>query len=339
MAGRPTFVIVGAGLAGGTAAATLREAGFDGRVVLIGDEPDLPYERPPLSKRYLRGEQPRQDLFVRPVEWWDANDVETMLGRRVRHLSAGPIGPSRSRTASEVALRSRAGRDRRAEPPARRAGRRPRRGPPAAADGRRRPDPAAALEADKAVIVGMGFIGAEVAASLRQMGLEVTVVEIFETALYRVLGPMLGRVVEAMHRDHGVEMRFSETVERFEGDGRVERVITQRRPCDRLRPGRRRRSAPNRRRARSPGRSPATASGSARVRRSRPTSRASSPRATWRPTITPSSDRSAWSISTTRSRWGSTPPTRCSAPRRRSTIRTGSGRISSNMRSRWVGWS
>ena len=92
MAGRPTFVIVGAGQAGGTAAATLREAGFDGRVVLIGDEQDLPYERPPLSKRYLRGEQPRQDLFVRPIEWWDANDVE----RRPAGPGA-PASPARTR--------------------------------------------------------------------------------------------------------------------------------------------------------------------------------------------------------------------------------------------------
>jgi 3-phenylpropionate/trans-cinnamate dioxygenase ferredoxin reductase subunit len=73
----------------------------------------------------------------------------------------------------------------------------------------------------------MGFIGAEVAASLRSVGCDVTVVEIFETTLYRILGPEIGRVLEAIHRDHGVTMHFNDSVERFEGDGRVERVVTE----------------------------------------------------------------------------------------------------------------
>jgi 3-phenylpropionate/trans-cinnamate dioxygenase ferredoxin reductase subunit len=72
----------------------------------------------------------------------------------------------------------------------------------------------------------MGFVGAEVAASLRHLGMDVTVVEVFETSLYRVLGAELGRTVEALHRDHGVEMIFEETVSRLEGSGRVERVVT-----------------------------------------------------------------------------------------------------------------
>jgi 3-phenylpropionate/trans-cinnamate dioxygenase ferredoxin reductase subunit len=223
---RPTFVVVGGAMAGGTAAATLRDAGFDGRLVVIGDEPDLPYERPPLSKRYLRGEQRREDLVVRPTDWWDDHDVEMRLGRRVRHLS----GTDRTVTLEDGedlrfdrALVATGVRNRRIDVPGadlegihqlRRVG---------DADRLR----AAARDAEKAVIVGMGFIGAEVAASLRQLGLEVTVVETFETPLFRVLGPQLGRVVEAIHRDHGVEMRFSEEVERFEGDGRVERVVTR----------------------------------------------------------------------------------------------------------------
>ena len=86
MPGARTFVVIGASLAGGTAAATLREEGFDGRLVLIGDEPVLPYERPGLSKEYLRGTIARDRLQVRPAEWWEAQGVETRLGVRARSL-------------------------------------------------------------------------------------------------------------------------------------------------------------------------------------------------------------------------------------------------------------
>jgi 3-phenylpropionate/trans-cinnamate dioxygenase ferredoxin reductase subunit len=84
----------------------------------------------------------------------------------------------------------------------------------------------AARAGGRAVLVGMGFVGAEVAASLRHLGMDVTVVEVFETSLYRVLGAELGRTVEALHRDHGVEMIFEDTVSRVEGSGRAERVVT-----------------------------------------------------------------------------------------------------------------
>jgi 3-phenylpropionate/trans-cinnamate dioxygenase ferredoxin reductase subunit len=86
---------------------------------------------------------------------------------------------------------------------------------------------AAAAAGSRAVIVGMGFIGAEVAASLRELGLDVAVVEFFATPLERVLGPELGRVIEALHRDHGVEMVFGDAAERFEGDGRFEALVTR----------------------------------------------------------------------------------------------------------------
>ena len=86
---------------------------------------------------------------------------------------------------------------------------------------------ARAASATKIVVVGMGFIGAEVTASLRTLGKDVTVVEVFETALYRILGGAIGRVLEAIHRDHGAEMFFGDTVERFEGEGQVERVVTR----------------------------------------------------------------------------------------------------------------
>ena len=221
-----TFAVVGASLAGGTAAATLRADGFDGRLVMIGDEASLPYERPGLSKRYLRGEVPADELFVRPADWWDAHGVETHLGVSVDALN--PVDrfltlSDGDRIAFDRALIATGVRNRSLDVPGadlhgvhqlRRM---------ADADAIR----AAAAGATHAVIVGMGFIGAEVAASLRQMGLDVTVVEIFDTALYRILGPQIGRVLEAIHRDAGVTFHFGDVVERFEGRDRVERVVTR----------------------------------------------------------------------------------------------------------------
>jgi 3-phenylpropionate/trans-cinnamate dioxygenase ferredoxin reductase subunit len=220
-----TFVIVGASLTGATAAATLRAEGFDERLVLIGDEPDLPYERPGLSKRYLRGEQARDELFVRPQEWWQQQDVDVLLG-----ATAERIG-SRDRSIAlvqgggvrfDAALVATGVRNRRLDVPG------------ADLNGvlqlRRIADADAvrdrASSAHHAVVVGMGFIGAEVAASLRRLGVGVTIVEVFETALFRVLGGTLGRVIEGIHRDHGVEVLLGDTVERFEGSDRVERVRT-----------------------------------------------------------------------------------------------------------------
>ena len=226
MPGARTFVVIGASLAGGTAAATLREEGFDGRLVLIGDEPVLPYERPGLSKEYLRGTIARDRLQVRPAEWWEAQGVETRLGVRARSLD------TRARTvtlsdgeqiAFDRALVATGVRNRVFDVPGahlpgvfqlRTIG---------DADVIRR----AARDARHAVVVGMGFVGAEVAASLRQLGLEVTVVELFETALFRVLGTRLGRILEAIHRDHGVALHFQDSVERFEGSAAVERAITR----------------------------------------------------------------------------------------------------------------
>ncbi len=226
MPGPRTFVVIGASLAGGTAAATLREEGFDGRLVLIGDEPVLPYERPGLSKGYLRGTIPRDQLQVRPAEWWEAHEVETRLGVRARSLDPRARTVTLSdgeRIAFDRALVATGVRNRVLDVPGahlpgifqlRTVG---------DADAIHR----AAVDARQAVVIGMGFVGAEVASSLRQLGLEVTVVELFETALYRVLGSRLGRILEAIHRDHGVALHFQDSVERFEGSVAVERVITR----------------------------------------------------------------------------------------------------------------
>jgi 3-phenylpropionate/trans-cinnamate dioxygenase ferredoxin reductase subunit len=221
-----TFVVVGASLAGATAAATLREEGFDGRLVLIGDEPSLPYERPPLSKEYLRGDRTPEQLLVRPAEWSQQRDVEMRLGVRAHavdprercvHLEDG------QRIEFDAALVTTGVRNRRLEVPGGDLAGIHYLRTVADADAIR----GAAWDANRVVIVGMGFIGAELAASLCQMGLDVTVVEIFETALYRILGPTIGRAVEEVHREHGVTFHFGDVVERFEGAGRVERVVTR----------------------------------------------------------------------------------------------------------------
>lgn len=221
-----TVVVVGASLAGGTAAATLRDEGFDGRIVLIGDEPELPYQRPPLTKTYLRGEAARDTLQVRPDDWWAAHAVETRLGARVDTVDAtgrtvtlaGGESIAFDRCLLATGVRNR-----------------PLDVPGAELDGiaqlRTVADAdrirASAAAAGHVVIVGMGFIGAELAASLRLLGVDVTVVELYETALRKALGPRLGEVLASIHRDHGVTMRFNAEVVRFEGTTRVERVVTR----------------------------------------------------------------------------------------------------------------
>jgi len=229
-----TFVVVGASLTGATAAATLRERGFDGRLVVIGDEPDPPYERPGLSKRYLRGEQTRDEISVRPETWWREHDVDLRLGETVERVDPGDrvvtVGGG-DRIAFDAALVATGVRNRRIHVPG------------IELDGifqlRRVGDADAIRERAsrhrRAVVVGMGFIGAEVAASLRVLGLDVTVVGKQPTAMFSVLGLTLGRLVEAMHRDHGVDVITEDTVSSFEGAGSVEAARTaggRTIPCD-----------------------------------------------------------------------------------------------------------
>ncbi|HJR60455.1 MAG TPA: FAD-dependent oxidoreductase [Vicinamibacterales bacterium] len=223
----PPLVIVGASLAGGTAAATLRQGGFDGDVILIGAEPQPPYERPPLSKQYLRGEVPFEKALVRPATFYEQNRVETRFGvratrvdpvERVVELDTGrPVPYGKLLIATGV-------RNRR--PPI------PGLGLPGVFDLRMVRD-ADALRSEiaagrKAVVIGMGFIGCEVAASLRQKNVDVVAIDPSPTPLFRVLGQKVGQVMTAIHHDHGVETVFEDVVTRFEGAGRVERVITKR---------------------------------------------------------------------------------------------------------------
>jgi len=212
-----TFVIVGAGLAGAAAAAELRDRGFDGRLVMIGAEQHPPYERPPLSKEYLRGEQ-NEPVFARPAEWYEENSVELRLGTRVSSLD--PSGPSveiegGERIDADAVLLATGGG--------------PRRLPDAPEQGvlylRTIEDSdriRKALTGGRLVVVGAGFIGAEVAASARAKGVDVTVLEMAPVPLQRALGDEVGRIYGQIHRDHGVDLRTEEGVERIEAaDGGV----------------------------------------------------------------------------------------------------------------------
>jgi 3-phenylpropionate/trans-cinnamate dioxygenase ferredoxin reductase subunit len=221
-----TFVVVGAGLCGATAVATLRAEGFDGRIVLIGAEESPPYERPPLSKEYLRGEDNLEQILVRTPEWYAEQGIEARFGTHVTQLDGDArvvVLAGGERVPFDAFLLTTGGQNRRIDAPGSEL--------PGVLDLRYLSDADRLREAvaggARVVCVGMGFIGAEVAASLRMMGCDVTIIEIFETALYRVLGGEIGRVLEAIHRDHGVTMYFNDLVARFEGDGRLERVVTR----------------------------------------------------------------------------------------------------------------
>jgi len=216
MAERQTFAIVGASLAGATAAQTLREEGFEGRIVLIGAEPNRPYERPPLSKGYLQGTSPRDDVFVHPAPWYAEHDVELLLPATAESIN---------RTAREVVLAGgdRIGYDRLLLT----TGSVPRRLtlPGAENEGvhylRRIEDceriRAAFAGAPRVVIIGAGWIGLEAAAAARAAGLEVTVLEAADLPLLRVLGPEVATVFADLHRAHQVDLRFGVRIEALTG--------------------------------------------------------------------------------------------------------------------------
>jgi 3-phenylpropionate/trans-cinnamate dioxygenase ferredoxin reductase subunit len=221
-----TFVIVGAGMAGGKAVETLREEGFDGRIVLLGAEPDRPYERPPLSKDYLRGEAERNSIYLQEdSSWYAEHDVE---------LRASTVVASLDVAGSAVALADgeRVDYDRLLLA----TGAEPKRisVPGSELDGvhvLRTVEDSDVLRAvldagGRLAVVGAGWIGCEVAASARQRGMEVTIIEPQSVPLERVLGAELGAFYRDVHLDHGVEMRLGDGVEAFEGAGRVERVRT-----------------------------------------------------------------------------------------------------------------
>jgi|DewCreStandDraft_1066081.scaffolds.fasta_scaffold00103_27 3-phenylpropionate/trans-cinnamate dioxygenase ferredoxin reductase subunit len=225
MAQRRTVVIVGANLAGGRAAEALRQEGFDGRIFLVGAEPDPPYERPPLSKEYLRGEAPREKLFIRPDSFWREQEVELVLGVRAAaiDLQSRRVTLETGQTLQyDMLLLATGGRVRRLEVPgAHLEGVHYLR---TIADSER--IGAELRPGRRLVVIGAGFIGAEVAASARQKGVEVTMLEVLPVPLQRALGPEVGAIYAEIHRQHGVDLRLQEGIERLEGQGRVQRVVT-----------------------------------------------------------------------------------------------------------------
>jgi 3-phenylpropionate/trans-cinnamate dioxygenase ferredoxin reductase component len=219
-------VIVGASLAGAKAAEALRAEGHDGRIVLIGAEPDLPYERPPLSKDHLRGESPAENARVHPESWYAENDVELRLGTTVERVDPH---------ASEVIL---AGGERIAyDRLLLTTGAAPRRLRVPGSDlddifylrDMRDSDALAARlkQGGRLAVVGGGWIGAEVAASARQLGVDVTLIEMESLPLERVLGSEVARSFADLHTRHGVRLVTEATVAGFEGGAKIERVLLE----------------------------------------------------------------------------------------------------------------
>jgi NADPH-dependent 2,4-dienoyl-CoA reductase/sulfur reductase-like enzyme len=213
----PTFVIAGASLAGAKAAETLRDEGFDGQIVLLGTEPERPYERPPLSKGYLLGNDELDSVYVHPADWYAEHGVDLRMGVTVtgidRALSAvvtsGPGGPE-TLPYDKLLLTT---------------GASPRRLNFPGSDRdevlylRTVPDSerlrAAFRQGPRVVVAGAGWIGLETTAAARSYGCPVTVLEPQPGALHEQLGPELGAVFADLHRSHDVQFRFGERAEEF----------------------------------------------------------------------------------------------------------------------------
>jgi len=217
------IVIVGAGQAGAQAVDTLRRKGYTGELTVVGEEPWPPYQRPPLSKKYLAGGVERERLWIRPAQYFADHDVRTHFGRRVSGIERREQRVQLDDGASvpyDVLLLA--------------TGSRPRRLPVPGAElpgvhllrtlddaDRIR---AACVAGTRLVIIGGGYIGLEVAATARQLGVDVTVVEMAERVMSRVTSPAVSAFYEAEHARHGVRIRCGETVSALHADARSGRV-------------------------------------------------------------------------------------------------------------------
>ncbi len=219
---RPVAVVVGAGHAGAQLCASLRQEGWTGEILVIGDEPALPYHRPPLSKTYLSGKAGLDDLLIRPADFYAKQDITLRHGRvasidRAAHTVTLSDGEQIGYAELALCL-----------------GARPRRLaiPGAELTGVHYLRDAADIEAIRAgldgarrvVIIGAGYIGLETAASLRKLGIEVTVLETAERVLERVTAPQVSVFYDRVHREEGVDLRTGVTVTAIEGDDRVRGV-------------------------------------------------------------------------------------------------------------------
>jgi 3-phenylpropionate/trans-cinnamate dioxygenase ferredoxin reductase subunit len=218
MTRQQTFVIVGGGLAGAKAAEALRTEGFDGRVLLIGDETERPYNRPPLSKDYLQGKTEKEKIYVHPEEWYVDNDVKLRLNCRVAAVDGA---------AHQLTLQSGERIDYDKLLLTTGSSPRPLKVPGSDLDGvlylRRVADceliKAAFITAKRVAVIGAGWIGLETAAAARAAGVDVTVFETAELPLVRVLGPEVGEIFLNLHAGHGVTMLMGVEVAEITGDG------------------------------------------------------------------------------------------------------------------------
>ena len=220
-----TIVIAGAGHAAGQAVATLKQKAFAGRIVLVGDEPYLPYQRPPLSKKFLAGEMPAERLYFKPASFYGDTNIELRLGTRIAalHRDSRQVSTAAADTIGYDKLILALGSRVRALSV-----------PGADLQGihyLRGIDDVDRIRAEMApgksvAIVGAGYIGLEVAAVCRQHDLDVTVIELADRVMSRVVSPEVSAFYEQQHAQHGVQLKLSTGVEAFSGNGRVAAVQT-----------------------------------------------------------------------------------------------------------------
>ena len=221
MANLRTFVIIGGGLGGAKAAEALREKDFDGQIIVCAEEDHLPYERPPLSKEFLAGKKSLDDFTVHDSAWYRENEIDLRLNARVLSVDRAAHTvelPDNTRVEYDKLLLATGSRSRRLPIPGSDA---------AGVHYLRTFEDASALnsalaEGSSLAVVGAGWIGLEVAASARQRGVNVTVVETAKLPLMGAVGEEVGAVFAALHRDHGVDLRLdSEVKEITTADGKA----------------------------------------------------------------------------------------------------------------------